>query len=35
MNASPVHLLTRETFEIYWTHLKADGILAGTSRTTA
>jgi hypothetical protein len=24
----PVHLLTREAFEIYWKHLKADGILA-------
>ena len=24
----PVHLLTREGFELYWQHLKADGILA-------
>ena len=24
----PVHLLTREAFETYWGHLKADGILA-------
>jgi len=24
----PVHLLTREAFELYWQHLKADGVLA-------
>jgi spermidine synthase len=24
----PVHLLTREAFDLYWEHLKADGILA-------
>jgi hypothetical protein len=24
----PVHLLTREAFELYWAHLKPDGILA-------
>jgi len=24
----PVHLLTREAFEVYWKHLRADGILA-------
>ena len=24
----PVHLLTREAFEVYWKHLKPDGILA-------
>ncbi len=24
----PVHLLTREAFEVYWRHLKPDGILA-------
>jgi hypothetical protein len=27
-DAIPVHLLTREAFELYWQHLKADGILA-------
>jgi hypothetical protein len=27
-DAIPIHLLTRECFEIYWKHLKSDGILA-------
>ncbi len=27
-DAVPVHLLTREAFEVYWRHLKPDGILA-------
>ena len=27
-DAIPVHLLTREAFEIYWRHLKPDGVLA-------
>ena len=27
-DAIPVHLLTREAFELYWSHLKPDGILA-------
>jgi hypothetical protein len=27
-DAIPAHLLTREAFELYWQHLKADGILA-------
>ena len=27
-DAVPVHLLTRESFELYWQHLKPDGILA-------
>ena len=27
-DAIPVHLITREAFEIYWRHLKPDGVLA-------
>src|SRR5215471_4639398 len=27
-DAIPVHLLTRETMELYWRHLKPDGVLA-------
>ncbi|MBV8895131.1 MAG: fused MFS/spermidine synthase [Acidobacteriaceae bacterium] len=27
-DAIPVHLLTREAFQIYWRHLKPDGVLA-------
>ena len=27
-DAIPVHLLTREAFDIYWRHLKPDGVLA-------
>ncbi len=27
-DAVPVHLLTREAFDIYWRHLKPDGVLA-------
>ncbi len=27
-DAIPVHLLTKEAFEIYWQHLKPDGVLA-------
>ena len=27
-DAVPMHLLTRESFEIYWKHLAPDGILA-------
>jgi hypothetical protein len=27
-DAIPMHLLTRECFDLYWQHLKADGILA-------
>jgi len=27
-DAIPIHLLTRECFELYWRHLKTDGILA-------
>jgi SAM-dependent methyltransferase len=27
-DAIPVHLLTREAFELYWRHLKPDGVLA-------
>jgi hypothetical protein len=27
-DAAPIHLLTREAFELYWRHLKPDGILA-------
>jgi SAM-dependent methyltransferase len=27
-DAIPVHLLTKEAFEIYWKHLKPDGVLA-------
>ncbi len=27
-DAIPVHLLTREAFDIYWRHLKRDGVLA-------
>ena len=27
-DAIPIHLLTREAFELYWHHLRPDGILA-------
>jgi hypothetical protein len=27
-DAIPIHLLTREAFDLYWKHLKSDGILA-------
>jgi SAM-dependent methyltransferase len=27
-DAIPVHLLTREAFQLYWRHLKSDGVLA-------
>ncbi len=27
-DAIPVHLLTRESFALYWRHLKPDGVLA-------
>jgi len=27
-DAIPIHLITREAFEIYWKHLKPDGVLA-------
>jgi spermidine synthase len=30
-NAPPAHLMTKEAFEVYFRHLKTDGILAVTS----